>query len=75
MLLESSRKVANQGEGRGGPLHILPQPHIDGVMVLADIPVDVVEPPVAHLDVDLTAEYEFQEADERAHDTQIGAPR
>ena len=55
VLLLRSRYEASQGAVF--PLDILPQSDIDGIVILGDIPIDVVQSAVAHLNVNLAAEY------------------
>ena len=45
--------------GSGTLLDILAETHINGIVVFQYIPIDVVETSVAHLDIDLAAEYKF----------------
>ena len=47
--------------GQWHPSGHTPEANINGVVVLRDIPVDVVEPAVADLDVDVALKYQFKE--------------
>ena len=42
-------------------LLVLAHTHIDGIMVLGNIPVDIIEAPVAHMHIDFAPEYSLQE--------------
>jgi hypothetical protein len=42
-------------------LHILAKSDINGIMIFGYITVDVVEPAVADLDIDIASEYQFKE--------------
>ena len=42
-------------------LHILAKTNINGIMIFGYITVDVVEPAVADLDIDIASEYQFKE--------------
>ena len=55
-------------------LHILAQPHVDGIMVLRHIPGDVVQTAVAYLNIYLGAEYQREELDECRYDSRPSAP-
>ena len=54
--------------GRRGPLlHILPQTNIHRVVVLRDIPINIIQPPIAHLNVDLAMEQQLKKAYKRRY--------
>ena len=61
--LWNTRRTLAEEPIRGKPgrrisaLDILPQSDIDGIVILRDIPIDVVQSAVAHLNVNLAAEH------------------
>ena len=61
--LWNARRTLAEEPIRGKPgrrisaLDILPQSDIDGIVILGDIPIDVVQSAVAHLNVNLAAEH------------------
>ena len=55
-------------------LRILAEPHVDGIMVLRHIPVDVVQTAIADLNVDLAVEERGDELDEGRYNASAGAP-
>ena len=69
--LWNARRTLAEEPIRGKPgrrisaLDILPQSDIDGIVILGDIPIDVVQSAVAHLNVNLAAEYKEEIPDHR----------
>ncbi len=64
-----------RGQPGGGrvPLHILAQSYVNGVVVLGYIPVDVIQPTVADLDVDFASKEQLEEFDEGRYERGSGA--
>ena len=68
VLLLRSRYAEKPGR-RIPALDILPQSDIDGIVILRDIPFDVIQTTVADLNINLTAKYQ-EEIPERWNLTQ-----
>ena len=71
--LWNARRTLVEEPIRGKPgrrisaLDILPQTDIDGIVILRDIPIDVVQSAVAHLNVNLAAEHKEEIPDHWNH--------
>ncbi len=68
------QSIRRQPLRRGTRVHILAKAVINGIVVLGDVAIDIIEPAVPHLHVDLAPEEQRQEAHEFRYDSGASSP-